>query len=110
MWTTPIGVMRVVIRAHALSRLWIRVADSKGPVFRRQTVRSWKGPEVAIERAIFLHDNNHVADLMNSRGNRGTGWCQGLALQHEATWNNQQQGRQCAQPYARCCIGQSKVF
>ena len=69
--------LRLAVRAAAVPVAWIveglpadpgprvRHADGRLAVPHRDTPRARIGPEVAVERAVLLHDDHHVADLVD---------------------------------------------
>ncbi len=70
MGPTPIGIIRIVIRTHTLSCPRIGIADSEGSILRRQSICPWESAEVTVERTVFLHNDDHMLDFVNSFRNR----------------------------------------
>jgi hypothetical protein len=50
---------------HADVRLGIGRTDRRNTVLHRDPVRTRIGPEIGVERAVLLHDDHHVLDLVN---------------------------------------------
>jgi hypothetical protein len=60
-----VPVARVVVRIDADVRARIGHAHGEAAVSARQTVGSRVRPEIGVERAVLLHDHDHVADLVD---------------------------------------------
>src|SRR5207237_1426171 len=68
-------VVLVVERLDALPALRVRNADGRDALgVHGDAVGAWKGPEVAIEGAILLKGDHHVADLLGRGGRRARPW------------------------------------
>jgi hypothetical protein len=60
-----VPVARVVVRVDADMRARVGHADREAAVAPRQPVGSRVRPEIGVERAVLLHDHDHVADLVD---------------------------------------------
>jgi hypothetical protein len=60
-----VPVARVVVGIDAVVRAGIGHADGEAAVATRQPVGSRVHREVGVERAVLLHDHDHVADLVD---------------------------------------------
>ncbi len=60
-----VRILRVVKRPHAVAPARIGHADGRHAVVHRDAVGAGKGAEVGIERAVLLHDDHDVLDLVN---------------------------------------------
>ncbi len=65
MWRPAVAVQMRDIRLVADARIGAGVANRRNTVAHRNSVGSGKSAEVMIERAILLHDDDHMMDLMN---------------------------------------------
>jgi hypothetical protein len=63
MWSAVVQIRRVVVGGHAAAVDRVRHADAGW-----DPVGSREGPEVAVERAVLLHDDHDVPDLVDSGG------------------------------------------
>jgi hypothetical protein len=71
-WPPAVEVGAVVVRLDAPPRLGVGVADGGDAVRHGDAVGAGIGAEVAVERAILLHDNDDVLDLVDAaRDERG---------------------------------------
>src|SRR5581483_1832346 len=67
MWVITISVVSIMIGLGAVAVYWIRHADIKLAALPRNAINSRERTEITIERAILLHDDYHVLDLVNAR-------------------------------------------
>ena len=64
--TPEIDQVRVVERAEAVSCVRVGDADGRSPPMPRDAVGAGKRPEVVVERAVLLHDDDDVLDLLDA--------------------------------------------
>ena len=74
MWSAAVGILRVVIRLDASSTSWVGIAYGWYSIIGRESLRPRIGPEITVERAVLLHDDDHVFDFVNA----GFLWFSGL--------------------------------
>ena len=60
-----VAVVRIVERPHAGFAARIGNANGRNAVAHRNAVRAGKRSEVGIERAVLLHDDDDVPNLVN---------------------------------------------
>src|SRR5207248_1281462 len=82
-WPAEVEVVAIVIGTQAStgSRIWN--ADRGFAVPHRDPVCAWVRAEIGVERAVLLHDHDHVPDLMDPHrrhGDAGRGRCVRRAL------------------------------
>ena len=67
---------RIVKWPDAFAGVGIRNANRKVPrAVARYAISSWECPEVAVERAVFLHHDHDVLDLVDALRARGGRRC-----------------------------------
>jgi hypothetical protein len=63
--TSAVPILGVMVRFNAGSAVWVRNADRRLAVTHWDSIGSRESAEVAVERAVLLHDDNHMPDLVN---------------------------------------------
>src|SRR5215475_14404463 len=66
MRSAAVGILRIVIRLDACSASGVGIAYGWYSILRGESLRTGIGPEIAVERAILLHDDDHVFDFVNA--------------------------------------------
>ena len=62
---TAVDERRIVVRAHALARAHVARADGRHAVTAGDPVGAGERAEVAVKRAVLLHDHDEVPDLVD---------------------------------------------
>ena len=71
--TTGVGVGRHVERRVAAARGWVRDAHRRSAVVHGNAVGTRISTEIRVERAVLLHDHDHMLDDVDRAGDRGRG-------------------------------------
>jgi hypothetical protein len=66
MRATRVDQVNVVEGIDTVSEARIREAGGRSRSLPRDAVRAWEGPEVVVERAVLLHDDDHVLDRVDA--------------------------------------------
>jgi hypothetical protein len=68
-------VARIVVRTDARLSFDVWNANDRNAIVHRDAVGAAIRPEVTIERAVLLHDDNDVLDLVDTVAGRVLGCC-----------------------------------